>query len=75
MQRRFLMKPPFKAITKLSGNLHQAKKLWMQRNQMNVMSKKSFKLAPLDFINIKIMPCVEGDKSDCQPKASSIAQS
>ena len=39
------------------------------------MSKKSFKLAPLDFINTKIMPCVEGDKSDCQPTASSIAQS
>ena len=25
--------------------------------------------------NIKIMPCVEGDRSDCQPKASSIARS
>ena len=24
---------------------------------------------------IKIMPCVEGDRSDCQPKASSIARS
>ena len=24
---------------------------------------------------IKIMPCVEGDRSDCQPEASSIAQS
>ena len=26
-------------------------------------------------INIKIMPCVEGDRSDCQPEASSIARS
>ena len=25
--------------------------------------------------NIKIMPCVEGDRSDCQPEASSIARS
>ena len=25
--------------------------------------------------NIKIMPCVEGDRSDCQPEASSVAQS
>ena len=25
--------------------------------------------------NIKIMPCVEGDGSDCQPEASSIARS
>ena len=24
---------------------------------------------------IKIMPCVEGDRSDCQPEASSIARS
>ena len=24
---------------------------------------------------IKIMPCVEGDRSDCQPEASSTAQS
>ena len=24
--------------------------------------------------NIKIMPCVEGDRSDCQPEASSIAR-
>ena len=23
---------------------------------------------------IKIMPCVEGDRSDCQPEASSIAR-
>ena len=25
--------------------------------------------------NIKIMPCVKGDRSDCQPEASSIARS
>ena len=25
--------------------------------------------------NIKIMPCVEGDRSDCQPEESSIARS
>ena len=25
--------------------------------------------------NIKIMPCVEGDRSDCKPEASSIARS
>ena len=24
--------------------------------------------------NIKIMPCVEGDRSDCQPEPSSIAR-
>ena len=24
-------------------------------------------------VNIKLMPCVEGDRSDCQPEASSIA--
>ena len=27
------------------------------------------------YNNIKIMPCVEGDRSDCQPEASSIARS
>ena len=27
------------------------------------------------FNNIKIMPYVEGDRSDCQPEASSIARS
>ena len=25
--------------------------------------------------NIKVMPCVEGDRSDCQPEVSSIARS
>ena len=35
---------------------------------------------PISFLfsescdNIKIMPCVEGDRSDCQPEASSIAR-
>ena len=29
----------------------------------------------LQATNIKIMPCVEGDRSDCQPEASSIARS
>ena len=28
-----------------------------------------------EYDNIEIMPCVEGDTSDCQPKASSVAQS
>ena len=40
-------------------------------------------LADLSFSNltdsgfdiIKIMPCVDGDRSDCQPEASSIARS
>ena len=37
-------------------------------------------LALLDIVtsvwdNIKIMPCVEGDRSDCQPEASSTARS
>ena len=27
-----------------------------------------------DCHNIKIMPCVEGDRSDCRPEASSIAE-
>ena len=26
-------------------------------------------------VKIKTMPCVEGDRSDCQPEASSIARS
>ena len=32
-------------------------------------------IRPLYYDNIKIMPCVEGDRSDCQPEASSIARS
>ena len=52
MQRRFLMKSPFQSNYEVSGNLHQAKKLWMQRNQMNVILKKSFKSAPPDFNNL-----------------------
>ena len=29
----------------------------------------------MGVVVIKIMPCVEGDRSDCQPEESSIARS
>ena len=32
-------------------------------------------LLPILSHIIKIMPCVEGDRSDCQPEANSIARS
>ena len=51
MKRRFIMKPPFQS--NFEGDLHQAKKVWMQRNQMNVMLKKSFKLVPPGFNNLQ----------------------
>ena len=35
----------------------------------------SFAIKIIKIANIKIMPCVEGDRSDCQPEASSIARS
>ena len=38
-------------------------------------SKYVIALSILKSNNIKIMPCVEGDRSDCQPEASSIARS
>ena len=53
MQRVFLVKPQFQDNYEVSGNLHQAKKLCMQRNQMNVMPKKSFKLALPGFNNLQ----------------------
>ena len=53
MQHRFLIRPPFQSNYKVSGNLNQAKKLWIQRNQMHIMLKKSFKLAPPGFNNLQ----------------------
>ena len=53
---------------------------WLYRDEMtNELSGPTTYLHwPRNIIklgSIKIMPCVEGDRSDCQPKASSIAQS
>ena len=39
-----------------------------------VASRGGF-IASMSCDIIKIMPCVEGDRSDCQPEASSIARS
>ena len=46
---------------------------------IGLKNSETFRLSFFDsveeFDNIKIMPCVEGDRSDCQPEESSIARS
>ena len=67
-QRDFL---PFKLVTPIQVYDILKKLLNSKATDVQEIPNKILKACS----NIKIMPCVEGDRSDCQPETSSIARS
>ena len=61
----------------LSGHFQKFRFLYLGLKVVKGNKRKSFVHSSQSCMNniIKIIPCVEGDRSDCQPEASSVARS